>query len=82
MTASIDLVDETQSINIPAITVSTQNAIGGLCLDGCLTGIEPTTGPDGTQRWSCEGFCGCSLIWTKPEDFGHGTCDNSLFEED
>lgn len=64
-------------------SLKTQELIAnpGSCDFNCLSGIEETTDPDGTTRWQCQGFCTCEMIWTKPEDWGHGSCTNDDLQE-
>ncbi|HMB41970.1 MAG TPA: hypothetical protein VKM37_08295 [Balneolaceae bacterium] len=51
------------------------------CDFNCLTGLDETSGPDGTQKWIC-GSSGtscssCSLKWVEHGPFGTGSCNNS-----
>lgn len=44
------------------------------CTNTCLTGLDPTSGPDGRHRLICEGMCDCKFVWVKYGDFGTGSC--------
>lgn len=48
------------------------------CTTTCLTGLEKTSGPDGTFKRICEGFCECKFVWVAyDDDFGTGSCSGT-----
>lgn len=51
------------------------------CNFNCLTGLDETSGPDGTQKWICgsggSSCSSCSLKWVEHGQFGNGNCNNS-----
>ena len=47
------------------------------CTFTCLTGLNETTGPDGTHRWICSGGCFCDFLWVEFGSFQKGTCNIS-----
>lgn len=68
--------------NVENFLVKEAQAQSG-CTYTCLTGLEKTSGPDGTFRRICEGFCNCNFEWVAyDDDFGTGSCSISTDPEE